>query len=278
MQNLYLHASESASKVVTNLYSTSFSLGIKVFDKKLRMPIYSIYGFVRLADEIVDTFYDFDQAELLERFRKDTYQAIEEGISMNPILHSFQHVVNKYGIDNDLIEAFLVSMSMDLSKVEYGEQGYKDYIYGSAEVVGLMCLKVFCEDNRKEYERLRPFACSLGAAFQKINFLRDMKSDFEERGRVYFPTVDYLTFTQSDKLEIEKDIKKDFDNALIGIKQLPRGARLGVYLAYIYYTTLFKKIVRADCKAVKSERIRVKDSFKLFLLCKSALQEKMNLI
>ena len=265
------------SKLVTNRYSTSFSLGIKVFEKKLRAPIYAIYGFVRFADEIVDTFHDFPKAELLERFKVDTHKAIEEGLSLNPILHSFQKTVLKYNIEKELIDAFLKSMEMDLYHNKYANQLYEEYIYGSAEVVGLMCLRVFCEGDDALYQRLKSPARSLGSAFQKINFLRDMKSDFDDRGRVYFPGIDFSAFNDTDKKFIESDIKKDFDHALQGIIQLPKGARFGVYLAYIYYTKLFQKIKNAPAAKVTSERIRVPNRKKFYLLFSSALRNSLNM-
>jgi len=253
-------------------------MGIRVFDKKFRSPIYSVYGFVRFADEIVDTFHNFDKATLLNRFRQDTYTAIEERISLNPVLHSFQEVVHKYGIEMELIDAFLDSMEMDLHFNTYEDSLYNQYIYGSAEVVGLMCLRVFCEGDTKEYDRLKAPAQSLGSAFQKINFLRDMKSDFDERGRVYFPGVDFTNFTNEDKIRIEDDIKKDFDDALLGIKELPEGSRFGVYLAYVYYINLFNKIKKATAAVVKEQRIRVKDSRKFYLLCSSAVKMRLNML
>lgn len=278
MLELYDKTCEECSQLITNRYSTSFSLGIRVFEKKYRAPIYSIYGFVRFADEIVDTFHDFPKASLLEQFRQDTYQAIEGKISLNPVLHAFQRVVHEYQIDRDLIDAFLDSMEMDLHFDRYQDSLYKKYIYGSAEVVGLMCLKVFCKGDKERYEYLKPSARSLGSAFQKINFLRDMKSDFAERGRVYFPGIDFNNFTNEDKERIETDIKADFDHAYEGIIQLPEGARLGVYLAYVYYINLFKKIKRATAARVKQERIRVKDSHKMYLLFSSALKNRLNLL
>jgi phytoene/squalene synthetase len=253
-------------------------MGIRVFDKKYRAPIYAIYGFVRFADEIVDTFHDYNKAELLQRFWKDTYTAIEEGISLNPVLHAFQEVVHKYGIDTELIDAFLRSMEMDLHFSNYEDSKYKEYIYGSAEVVGLMCLKVFCEGNQEEYDKLKDTACALGSAFQKINFLRDMKSDFDERGRVYFPGVDFNKFDNEQKAIIEQDIKADFDYAYTGIVQLPKGARFGVYLAYIYYINLFQKIKNSSALLVKEERIRVPDSRKVYLLFSSAIRARLNLL
>lgn len=253
-------------------------MGIRVFDKRFRMPIYAVYGFVRFADEIVDTFHDYPKKMLLDRFREDTYRAIEERISLNPVLHAFQETVHEYQIERELIDAFLDSMEMDLHFDRYHDSLYKEYIYGSAEVVGLMCLRVFVEGDNDMYEHLKASACSLGAAFQKINFLRDMKSDFDERGRVYFPGVDYTRFCQEDKLEIEADIKKDFDDAYKGIVQLPEGARFGVYLAYIYYTNLFKKIRSAPADRVTQERIRVPNRRKAVLLFSSALRNSLNLL
>ena len=278
MMTLYNKTCQECSQLITNRYSTSFSLGIKVFDKRFRAPIYAVYGFVRFADEIVDTFHDFPKASLLERFREDTYKAIEERISLNPVLHSFQEVVHKYQIERELIDAFLDSMEMDLFFHRYEDSLYKKYIYGSAEVVGLMCLRVFCEGNMAQYETLKSPAKSLGSAFQKINFLRDMKSDFDERGRVYFPGVDFTKFTNEEKLMIESDIKKDFDDAYKGIIRLPKGARFGVYLAYVYYINLFQKIKNSPVTRVKEERIRVNDRKKIYLLFQSALRNGLNIL
>ncbi|NRB49133.1 MAG: phytoene/squalene synthase family protein [Saprospiraceae bacterium] len=278
MMTLYNKTCQECSQLITNRYSTSFSLGIKVFDKRFRAPIYAVYGFVRFADEIVDTFHDYPKATLLERFRKDTYKAIEERISLNPVLQSFQEVVHKYGIEMELIDAFLDSMEMDLFFHRYEDSLYKKYIYGSAEVVGLMCLRVFCEGNSAQYDSLKEPARSLGSAFQKINFLRDMKSDFDERGRVYFPGVDFTKFTNDEKVMIEADIKKDFDDAYKGIIRLPKGARFGVYLAYVYYINLFQKIKSAPVAKVQQERIRVNDRKKVYLLFQSALRNGLNLL
>jgi phytoene synthase len=275
---LFNRTCAECSSLITRRYSTSFSLGIKLFHPRFRGPIYGIYGFVRFADEIVDTFHDYPKAALFERFRQDTWRAIEEGISLNPVLHSFQHVVRKYGIERDLIEAFLDSMEMDLTESTYDPEGYNEYIYGSAEVVGLMCLRVFCEGNDVQYESLKASARRLGAAFQKINFLRDIKSDHEERGRVYFPGVDFTRFTQEDKWRIEADIKQDFDAALEGIRQLPKGARLGVYLAYKYYTHLFLKIKSAPPQRVAQERFRLSSKRKVYLLCSSALRHQLGVL
>ena len=276
--DLFTKTCFNCSEKITKRYSTSFSLGIRCFEKKFRAPICGIYGFVRFADEIVDTFHDKDKLELLNRFRKDTYLAIEEGISLNPVLHSFQHVVNQYGIERELIDAFLKSMEMDLYNSAYGKEGYDEYIYGSAEVVGLMCLRVFCENNTELYESLVGPARSLGSAFQKVNFLRDIKSDFKERGRVYFPGVEFNNFAAHTKIEIEEDIKRDFDRAYEGILRLPKGAKFGVYIAYKYYTKLFDKIRTSSIDLVKSDRIRVKDSHKILLLLGSAVKVRLNLL
>lgn len=278
MKDLYSRTCAECSKLITNKYSTSFSLGIRVFNKRFRSPIYAIYGFVRFADEIVDTFHEHNKKELLDRFRAETHLAIEEKISLNPVLQAFQEVVNSYKIDIAHIDAFLDSMEMDLHNQEYSPVLYNKYIYGSAEVVGLMCLRVFCEGDSAQYSHLEEAACKLGAAFQKVNFLRDMKSDYLERGRVYFPGVDFSNFTNDDKLAIEADIKRDFDDAYQGIKQLPKGARFGVYLAYVYYLKLFDKIKGAPAHLVKEERIRVPDSRKMMLLFSTAVKNRLNLI
>ena len=278
MLELYSQVCQECSQLITNRYSTSFSMGIRVFDQRFRAPICAIYGFVRFADEIVDTFHEYRKDDLLSRFREETYQAIDEGISLNPVLHAFQETVRQYGIERELIDAFLDSMQMDLHFHTYEDALYKQYIYGSAEVVGLMCLRVFCEGDEGLYQRLKSPACSLGSAFQKINFLRDMKSDFDERGRVYFPGVDFARFTQADKAQIEEDIKRDFDDAYLGILQLPKGARFGVYLAYVYYLNLFQKIKRSTPAKVQQERIRVKDSKKVYLLFQSALRNSLNML
>jgi phytoene synthase len=276
--NLFDETCYECSKLITTKYSTSFSLGIKAFEKRFRYPVYAIYGFVRYADEIVDTFYDHDQRELIDDFKAETFKAISRGISTNPVLQSFQQVVNKYHIEGELIEAFLTSMMMDLDKNQYDAEGYQTYIYGSAEVVGLMCLRVFCENDNALYDSLVPKARSLGSAFQKINFLRDIKADYEDRGRTYFPDVDFDNFTEQDKIYIQADIKKDFDQALAGIKLLPKGSRLGVYIAYIYYLQLFKKISGIPAGILMQKRVRVSDSRKLSLYLKAMLHKKLNVI
>ncbi|SFG29649.1 Phytoene/squalene synthetase [Algoriphagus hitonicola] len=265
-KSLFDQTTLECSRLITQRYSTSFTLGIKTLDRKFHLPIYAIYGFVRYADEIVDTFHDQDKAGLLERFKKDTYEAIESKISLNPVLHAFQLIVNQYQIDLDLIEAFLHSMEMDLDFRTYNDSRYHEYIYGSAEVVGLMCLKVFCEGDSVLYEKLKTPACKLGAAFQKVNFLRDIKSDFEERGRVYFPGVDYKLFDKAIKSQIELDIQQDFDDSLIGIEQLPDGAKLGVKVAYLYYQKLFDKIKGLPAETITQQRIRIPNARKISLL------------
>ncbi|WP_337042106.1 phytoene/squalene synthase family protein [Emticicia sp. 17c] len=278
MFQLFEKTTFGCSKLITEYYSTSFTLGIKTLDRKFHDPIFGIYGFVRYADEIVDTFHDFDKKTLLDRYREETYRAIEEGISLNPVLHSFQKIVRQYKIENELIEAFLDSMEMDLYNIAYDRNGYHKYIYGSAEVVGLMCLRVFCEGDEQLYEKLKADAQSLGAAFQKVNFLRDIQSDFSERGRVYFPNVDFNDFSVSSKKQIEDDIQKDFDNAYRGIMGLPSGARKGVYLAYCYYLKLFERIKRLSANRIQQERIRVPDRIKLALLAKTLVQSRLNVI
>ena len=266
------------SKVITQAYSTSFTLGIKTLDKKFHLPIYGIYGFVRCADEIVDTFHDYDKRRLLADFGAQTFEAIDTGISLNPVLHAFQSVVHEYNIDRAYITAFLKSMEMDLEDHVYDCSLYREYIYGSAEVVGLMCLKVFCEGDDEMFERLKKTAASLGAAFQKVNFLRDMKSDYSERGRVYFPKVEYVNFSNACKVEIEADILQDFEEAYAGIMALPRSARMGVYLAYVYYLKLFRKIQNLPATHILRERVRVPDNTKLALLLGSYLKYRFNAI
>ncbi|WP_026952594.1 phytoene/squalene synthase family protein [Algoriphagus mannitolivorans] len=275
---LFNQTTLECSKLITQRYSTSFTIGIKTLDKKLHMPIYGIYGFVRFADEIVDTFHQQDKSLLLQQFKEDTYRAIETGISLNPVLHAFQLIVNKYNIPLEYIEAFLVSMEMDLDAKKYDDSKYKEYIYGSAEVVGLMCLKVFCEGNEELFEKLKTPACKLGSAFQKVNFLRDIKSDYEERGRVYFPGVDYKHFDQIVKTQIEEDIQQDFNDSLIGIEQLPTSAKLGVRVAYMYYQKLFDKIKSLPADTITKKRIRIPNSQKLSLLVGTYFETKLGIL
>lgn len=278
MKDLFTTTALKCSKLITQHYSTSFTLGIQTLHGSLHLPIYAIYGYVRYADEIVDTFHSYDKKQLLDRFKADTFIAIEEKISLNPILHSFQSIVNQYNIDHSLIYAFLKSMEMDLDKEAYNDAAYNEYIYGSAEVVGLMCLNVFCNGNQTEYDQLKDTAKSLGAAFQKVNFLRDIKSDFKERGRVYFPGVNFSGFSHTDKEKIEIDIQKDFDHALLGIRKLPKTSRAGVYLAYTYYISLFKKIKRQSSENIANHRIRIPNFLKMLLLGKTLVSNKLNLI
>ncbi len=278
MKQLFDNVSIKTSKMVTNSYSTSFSLGIKFLHKQFQDPIYSIYGFVRFADEIVDTFHDFNKKELLDEFKLETYRAIERGISLNPVLNSFQKVVNDYKIDLHLIETFLKSMEMDLEKKEYSEEAYKDYILGSAEVVGLMCLRVFVKGNQKMYDDLTPYAMALGSAFQKNNFLRDLHADYLGMGRVYFPNVELKELDPETKAALEDDIEIDFNKGLEGIKLLPKDSRFGVYVAYIYYRKLFNKIKSLHPERILEERIRIPNSQKMALFASSYVRHSLNLL
>ncbi|MCP9749943.1 phytoene/squalene synthase family protein [Ferruginibacter sp. HRS2-29] len=278
MMHLFHTVSQECSRITTERYSTSFSSAIKLLHRDLRKPIYNIYGFVRFADEIVDTFHEHDKQSLLAEFRSETFIAIGRGISINPILQSFQLTVNQYGIDHNLIHAFFNSMEMDLGKTKYDTAGYEEYIYGSAEVVGLMCLYIFCEGNRQLFEQLKPAAQSLGAAFQKVNFLRDLKADYKELNRTYFPEVDFKNFTADTKAQIEKDIAADFHAAYKGIGQLPIKARFGVYVAYKYYMSLFKKIKRTEPSALLSCRIRIPNYSKAFIVVRAGLRRQFNIL
>lgn len=278
MLTLYDSVSIKCSRLTTRSYSTSFSLGIRCLKKELRDPIYSIYGFVRFADEIVDTFHQYNKRDLLNRFKADTYEAVREGISLNPILHSFQRTVNTYRIEHELIETFLKSMEMDLDKKDHTSDSFQEYILGSAEVVGLMCLRVFCNGNHAEYEKLKPYAMSLGSAFQKINFLRDLRADYNGMGRSYFPGIDLDRFTDESKRKIEENIARDFAHAFHGIKQLPAGSRFGVYVAYVYYLALFKKIRGLASAQVMESRVRIRNRHKAKLLAVSYLKHQFNRI
>lgn len=276
--NLFNQLSQQCSKATTEKYSTSFSRAIKLLHHDLRGPIYNIYGFVRFADEIVDTFHQYQKEELLTDFKKDAFKAIEKGISLNPILHSFQRTVKEYNISTDLVEAFFSSMEMDLGNTTYNSDRYRDYIYGSAEVVGLMCLYIFCDKDKKRYEKLKPSAQSLGAAFQKVNFLRDIKADFKKLNRTYFPEVDFNNFTPLMKKQIEEDIEKDFRDAYDGILQLPSKARFGVYVAYQYYLSLFKKIKRTAPANILEQRIRIPNYSKAYIVARAGFRSQFNLI
>ncbi len=278
MKQLFDDISQEMSALTTKRYSTSFSLGISFLSKDLHKPIYSIYGFVRFADEIVDSFHGFDKENLLAEFKTETYKSIAQGISLNPILNSFQWAVNKYEIPLELIETFLNSMEMDLGKQIYDKATYEKYILGSAEVVGLMCLKVFVNGNEAEYEKLKPSAMKLGSAFQKINFLRDLKADYQELGRTYFPGIDMQEFNATVKKEIEADIEKDFRAGYEGILQLPKEARFGVYMAYKYYFKLFKKIKTKSAHSILTERIRIPNYRKVRILFTSYLRHNLNLL
>jgi phytoene/squalene synthetase len=278
MKTIFDTLSHDMSMMTTKRYSTSFSLGISFLHKDLHKPIYAVYGFVRFADEIVDSFHGFPKAELLEDFKRQTYEAIEKGISLNPILNSFQWAVNTYRIPLDLIETFLNSMEMDLDKSAYDQKNYEKYILGSAEVVGLMCLKIFVRGDETKYLELKDSAMKLGSAFQKINFLRDLKADYHELGRTYFPGIDLNEFNQTVKLEIEADIEKDFQAGYEGIKMLPKDARFGVYMAYIYYYKLFSKIKGIAPEIILNERIRIPNNKKYSLFVFSYLKHNLNLI
>jgi len=265
--------------MVTNSYSTSFSMGIALLDRKLHKHIYAIYGFVRFADEIVDTFHEHNQKLLLDDFRKQTYDALERGISLNPILNSFQETVKNYNIDRQLIDTFLHSMEMDLDPVtSYSQEEYDEYILGSAEVVGLMCLKVFCYGDEKKYSELRLEAMKLGSAFQKINFLRDLNADYYQLGRVYFPGVDMQVFNDKVKADIEADIEKDFRKGYEGILQLPKSSRFGVYVAYVYYYALFQKIKATPAHVIMKQRVRISNGNKYGLLLSSYFRHSLNLL
>ena len=278
MIDLYHTISKNASRNITRTYSTSFSFGISLLDKSIHDAIYSIYGFVRLADEIVDTFHAFPKQEMLLEFKNETYKALDRGISTNPVLHAFQMVVNEFNIHRSLIDKFLDSMEKDLKEITYSSSEYDDYIVGSAEVVGLMCLKIFVNGDESMYNSLEDNARSLGAAFQKVNFLRDVKADFEQLGRSYFPDVDLTTFTPDEKLKIEDDIAEDFRHALEGIKKLPASSKLGVYVAYRYYLSLFKKIKSVPSERLMHERIRVPNSKKMYITFKSYCRNQLNWI
>ncbi len=264
--NQYHQLSGEISKLITHRYSTSFTKGIQLLHGSLHHEIYSIYGFVRLADEIVDTFHGHDKKALLDQLKEQTWQAIEEKISTNPVLHAFQITYHKFQFTPDLVKAFFKSMEMDLSQSHYNRSLYNEYIYGSAEVVGLMCLHVFTDNDKKLYNQLIEPARRLGAAFQKVNFLRDLKSDYIERGRTYFPDVDFSRFSNEDKRRIESDIDADFKAAYPAIKLLPEKVQPGVYTAFIYYRELFYKIQKTPASKIQQARIRVPDWHKLILL------------
>jgi len=278
MRSLFDAVSEKSSKLTTQSYSTSFTMGIRLLDKKYHQSIYNLYGFVRFADEIVDTFSDQNQRLLLDEFKTATHQAIERKISLNPILNAFQKTVNTYKIEAELYDTFLASMYMDLEPQQYDRATYEKYILGSADVVGLMCLRVFCEGDEQQYQQLKPFAMKLGSAFQKVNFLRDIKNDTSDLGRIYFPNVQHEGFGNKQKAAIEKDIENDFKEALTGIQQLPKGAKLGVYAAYTFYQALFKKMKSTSFEHLLKERVRIPDFLKLLLVARSYVQYRLGLV
>ena len=270
--------SNKSSEITTREYSSSFSSAIRLLHQDMRQPIYNIYGFVRFADEIVDTFHDYDKTLLLEEFKRETYIAIDREISLNPILNSFQQTVNEYNIDHGLIDAFFGSMEMDLSQRNYDIKNFNEYVYGSAEVVGLMCLYIFCEGKKELFEKLRDSACSLGAAFQKVNFLRDIRDDYNSLSRMYFPGCDFNNFTEDDKKKIEADIYKDFKTAYNGILKLPLKSRFGVYVAYKYYLSLFKKIKSLEPARVLETRIRIPGYEKAMIVLRAGVKNQLGLI
>ena len=279
MKNFYDKVTENCSKIVTQSYSTSFSLATKMLDSSIRNHIYNIYGFVRFADEIVDSFHTYNKEELFKRFVNDLNHSLKEKISLNPILNSFQKTVHKYGIQKELIDAFLKSMKQDLKKKNYKtSKEYKDYIYGSADVVGLMCLKVFVSGNESEYNKLKPYAMSLGSAFQKVNFLRDLNDDYKKLDRIYFPGVEYSSFDENTKNQIMVDIEKDFSEALKGIYMLPNNSKFGVYAAYKYYKRLLIKLKRSSYLKIKKQRIRVPKYQKVDVLARSYVRYRLNIL
>ena len=279
MKSIFDKVSADCSKNVTNSYSTSFSLATKMLSKSIRQDIYNIYGFVRFADEIVDTFHDYDKKELLNRFIDELNFSLKNKISTNPILNSFQYTVNKYNIDYGLIDSFLKSMKMDLKKIKYNsEKEYKEYIYGSADVVGLMCLKVFVSGDEETYKKLKPSAMALGSAFQKVNFLRDLNADFHELNRTYFPNLDFKAFDDQSKMLIMEDIENDFRKALKGIYELPNNSKFGVYAAYKYYKRLLVKLKRTSYMKIKNERVRVPNYQKVDVLARSYVRYRLNIL
>ena len=279
MKKLFDQVSENCSKIVTESYSTSFTLDTKMLDRSIRQDIYNIYGFVRFADEIVDSFHDFNKEELLNLFELDLKKSINDKISLNPILNSFQKTLNKYDIDYELVNSFLKSMKSDLNKKQYlSSEEFDEYVYGSADVVGLMCLKVFVKGNQKQYDNLKPYAMSLGSAFQKVNFLRDLKADHDGLNRSYFPNLNIDKFDEKSKTIILNEINKDFSHALKGIFLLPSSARFGVYTAYKYYLKLLNKLKNTNPLKIKSTRIRVPNYQKINVLARSYVRYRLNIL
>lgn len=279
MKSIFDNVSRACSKLVTTSYSTSFSMATKMLADSIRQDIYNIYGFVRFADEIVDSFHDYDKTFLFQKFEADLEDALSHRISLNPILNSFQETFHRYNIDRHLVDAFMNSMRLDLTKTDYlSEEEYKNYIYGSADVVGLMCLKVFVKGDQQKYDDLKDSAMSLGSAFQKVNFLRDLKADYEDLSRTYFPNTDLSQLDENSKQAIIKDIENDFERGLQGIKQLPLEARFGVFMAYRYYNKLLEKLKKTPALEIKSTRIRVPDYKKVELLTRSYVKYQLNLL
>jgi phytoene synthase len=279
MKSIFDNVSKACSKLVTTSYSTSFSMATKMLADSIRQDIYNIYGFVRIADEIVDTFHDYDKEHLFKKFEIDLEDALNDKISLNPILNSFQETYHKYNIDRHLVDAFMNSMRLDLHKKDYlTEEEYRNYIYGSADVVGLMCLKVFVKGDQEQYDQLKDSAMSLGSAFQKVNFLRDLKADYEELSRTYFPNTDLTQLDEASKQAIIEDIESDFEKGLKGIRQLPLEARFGVFMAYRYYNKLLEKLKKTPALEIKSTRIRVPNYKKVELLTRSYVKYQLNLL
>lgn len=276
MKEIFDTVSDTTAEITTKAYSTSFSLGIRFLGKELRQPIYNIYGFVRFADEIVDSFHTYDQRSLFNDFKKETFLAIERGISLNPVLNSFQKVVRDYGITTKMISDFLESMETDLSKKQHTVDSYNRYVFGSAEAVGLMCLKVFTGNDNDLYGKLVPYAMKLGSAFQKVNFLRDLRNDYEILGRSYFPSVDVSRISEEEKIRLENEIEEEFRLALQGIKMLPQSSGAGVYLAYLYYRALFRKIRSKPAAAILNERIRIPNEKKFRIMVESVFRYNLN--
>ncbi len=279
MKSIFDNVSYDCSKTVTKTYSTSFSLATKMLSKSIRQDIYNVYGFVRFADEIVDSFHDFDKEDLFNKFEYDLELALKNKISLNPILNAFQHTYHRYNLDEAQVGSFMNSMRMDLYKSKYlTNEEYKAYIYGSADVVGLMCLKVFVKGNQEKYNELKDTAMSLGSAFQKVNFLRDLKTDYDELNRTYFPNTDLANLNEQSKQDIIDDIEKDFAKGLEGIKKLPMEAKFGVFMAYRYYRQLLKKLKRTPALDIKNARIRVPNYKKIELLTRSYVKFQLNLM
>ena len=279
MKQLYDEISNQTASIITKKYSTSFSMAVKLLDSSIRQDVYNIYGFVRVADEIVDSFDGYPQEDVLNRFEEELWVSLKIGISANPVIHAFLNTIRKYDISIALVKAFMKSMRADISKKIYkNKEEIDEYIYGSADVVGLMCLKIFVKGDQSRYRQLEASAIKLGSAFQKVNFLRDLRQDFEELDRTYFPNIDPRNFKDSDKEMIIEEIENDFKIAKEGVLKLPKESRLGVYLAYKYYSHLLKKIVHTPAKVLKEKRIRVSTPKKISILLQSYLRHKLNLV